>query len=187
MQQQTRSQDDAELVRQTLAGRREAFGLLYDRYAAVVRALAWDATRHTSTMHDVTQDVFLRAYRQLPTLRDPARVGPWLVGIARQVIRESWRARKAQPLDERSVPVPDKQRADAEDRDELARVLDLVSRLPETERLAVHAFYLHEQDITTTARLLNLSRSGTYDLLKRACSRLARWMGRPHEVSEVPP
>lgn len=187
MQTHHASQDDAELVRQSLAGRRGAFGELYDRYAAVVRALAWDATRNVAAMQDLTQEVFLRAFRHLPTLREPARFGPWLVGIARQVIREHWRARKAPRWDDETGPASDGELPECDRRDEVDRVLDLVARLPEPERLAVHAFYLNEQDVAATSRLLNLSRSGTYEVLKRACGRLARWLGRPAEANEVRP
>jgi RNA polymerase sigma-70 factor, ECF subfamily len=186
--QPTRSlQDDAELVREVLSGRRDAFGLLYDRYAPLVRAVAWDATHDQAAVLDLTQETFLRAYRQLVTLRDRDRFGPWLVGITRQVVREAWRRRKHQPLGETDIPSAAGDSSGIDDRDELARVLELVRRLPETERLAIHAFYLHEQNIATTAKLLNISRSGAYDVLKRACSQLARWLASPGVTNEVPP
>jgi RNA polymerase sigma-70 factor, ECF subfamily len=186
--QPTRSiQDDAELVREVLSGRRDAFGLLYDRYAPLVRAVAWDAAHDQAAVLDLTQETFLRAYRQLATLRDRDRFGAWLVGIARQVVRESWRRRKHQPLDDADMPMAGGEGPGVDDRDEMARVLELVRRLPEIERFAIHAFYLNEQNIATTAKLLNISRSGAYDVLKRACSQLARWLASPGVTNEVPP
>jgi len=174
---------DAELVARTLAGDREAFGRLYDRYARLVRAVASDAG--TDAVPDLTQETFLRAFRRLATLRDPDRFGPWLVGVARQVVREHRRRRRPDPLGDRDPPG----RADdsADDADEIDHLLRLVGRLPEPERLAVQFFFLSERDADETARLLERSRSGTYALLKRACARLARWLGVPRPQREVQP
>ena len=84
----TNAPSDAELVRQALAGDREAFGQLYDRHARQVRAVVAAVSGDWSDVEDMTQECFLRAYRKLATLRDPERVGPWLAGFARQVARE---------------------------------------------------------------------------------------------------
>ena len=121
----------------------------------------------------VTHETFLRAYRTLKTLRDPARFAPWLVGIARLVVLEHWRARRFDPLPE-LTPAPASNGADAsEDAEELLR---LVARLPEEERLAVRFFFLNERSIEETASLLKRSRSGTYAVLQRAKVRLAGWL-----------
>jgi hypothetical protein len=60
--------DDADLVRRTLRGDRETFADLYDRYARLVRAFCWDATRDLPQAQDLTQEVFLRAFQRLPEL-----------------------------------------------------------------------------------------------------------------------
>jgi RNA polymerase sigma factor (sigma-70 family) len=179
---------DAELVAQTLAGDREAFGQLYDRYARLVRAVALDASPETAAVQDFTQECFLRAFKQLPTLQAPGRFRAWVVGIARQLVRELRRRRqKEELLGEAGPAVAADPTTPAEDADEVEHVLRLVSQLPELERLAVHLFYLSERNANETARLLNLSRSGTYALLKRACTRLARWLGVPEREREVQP
>jgi RNA polymerase sigma-70 factor (ECF subfamily) len=177
---------DEDLVRRTLAGDRGAFAELYDRYARLVRAVALDAVRDPGTVQDLTQECFLRAFRKLSSLRQPGRFRPWLVGIARQVTREHRRRRTAVPLD-RDVPSPRDEAARGADANEIEHVLRLVARLPERERLAVRLFFLGQRDAGETARLLKASRSGTYALLKRACARLARWLGAPGREREVRP
>lgn len=175
---------DAELVSRTLAGDREAFGRLYDRYARPVRAVAFGASRDAATIQDLTQESFLRAFRRLSTLRARDRFGAWLVGIARQVVREHRRRRHLEPLNERS-PLAHNGSAAVDDADEIEHLLNLLGRLPEEERLAVQFFFLNQRDANQTARLLDLSRSGTYALLKRACGRLSRWLGVAARESEV--
>jgi DNA-directed RNA polymerase specialized sigma24 family protein len=68
-----------ELV-QAIAGDAHAFYVLYDRAARLVRAVAADPGLDAA--EDVTRDTFLRACWTLNIKRDPARVAPWLVGIA---------------------------------------------------------------------------------------------------------
>jgi RNA polymerase sigma-70 factor (ECF subfamily) len=177
--------DDAGLVAQTLAGDREAFGRLYDRYARLVRAVAFGGSRDLATVQDVTQECFMRAFRQLSTLRSAERFGAWIVGIARQTTREYHRRRRLKLLGESTFELPSVPTAVVDDADEMEHVLQLVSRLPEEERLAVHLFFLGERDVNATAKLLNRSRSGTYALLKRACARLARRLKVPDQQREV--
>jgi RNA polymerase sigma-70 factor (ECF subfamily) len=174
---------DADLVHRSLAGQREAFALLYDRHARLVRVVAADAG--PAHAEDVVQDVFLRAWRNLAALRAPERFAPWLVGIARKVVRETRRHRRGQPL---PAVLPDprpngNQSADAAD--EANHLRHLVARLPEEERLAVQFFFLAERNVAEVARTLGRSRSGTYALIRQALSRLMRWMGAEGKQGEV--
>ncbi len=166
---------DAELVRRTLSGDREAFALLYDRHARLVRVVAADAGPGRG--EDVVQETFLRAYRNLRSLRAPCDFAYWLVGIARKVVREVRRRPAGSPL---PAAVPDGRPgpgAGADDADEAAHLRALVGRLPEEQRQAVRLFFLKGRDAAEVARLLGRSRSGTYALLRRAVGTLARWMG----------
>ncbi len=162
------SRTDSELVAASLEGKRAAFGQLYDRHARRVRLLALGATWDPSAIDDLTQETFLRAYRQLGTLRDGSKFAAWLVGIARQIVREQSRKRRFEGLAAGCEPV-------AEVEPSTADLLELVGRLPEEERLAIGLFFLQERDIGRTAAELNRSRSGTYALLAKAVARLAKW------------
>ena len=48
-----------------------------------------------------------------------------------------------------------------------------LAEIPEDERLAIHAYYFHNQNATEAAAQLEISRSGFYALLQRALARLA--------------
>lgn len=181
---------DAALVAETLAGHIEAFGCLYDRYARLVRAVVRKRAIDESTMHDLAQECFMRAYRGLGQLREPEKFGPWLVTMARQVASECGRRRRrdrhhfvgTHVWDTDETPDHVRLREDAE---EWQVVLDELSRLPDDERLAIHAFFLDEHDARQTAELLGLSRSGVYGLLARACGRLAKRLGPRLKRGEI--
>jgi len=177
---------DADLVAKTLAGDREAFACLYDRYARLVRAVVYGVAMDWPMVQDMTQECFLRAYKNLARLREPDRFGRWIVGIARQVVRErkrTVRRDRHQFVGDDALEVPcDSDAAGAIDSaEEIEIVLRRLAELPERERLAIHAFFIQEYDVRQTAELLGLSRSGVYALLERALARLAGLVRR-HEV-----
>jgi RNA polymerase sigma-70 factor (ECF subfamily) len=159
-----------------LAGDNEAFAVLFDRYARLVRALAWDAGHDWATVQDLTQECFLRAYRGLASLRKREHFRYWLTGIARQLVRETRRQRAHEHLEQNQAIAGTEAEA-VDDSDEIEHVLGLVAKLPEQERQAIRCFFLSQRNIADTAQFLDLSRSGAYEVIKRACSRLARWLG----------
>jgi RNA polymerase sigma-70 factor (ECF subfamily) len=166
--------DDADLVHRTLRGDLEAFGDLYERYARLVRAVCWDATHDLSQAQDLAQEVFLRAFQRLSELREPAKFGAWVVGIARLAAKE-WQRSRVRDKDRLGSAVSGESSrlaADCED-DRLAVLLDLMADLPEMERLALHAFYLENQNAEQAAMTIGLSRSAFYKLLQHARENLA--------------
>ena len=164
---------DADLVRAVLGGNRAMYAELYDRYAPLVRAVCHDTTRNLACAQDLSQEVFLKAYDKLRTLRNPDQFAAWLVGIARNECR-GWLRKRSR---ERYVPmtivgdVPDRE---AFDETEVTAVIEAMALLPERERLALHAIYLEEVSADTLRTLLGLSSSGVYRLLDRARRRLAK-------------
>jgi RNA polymerase sigma-70 factor (ECF subfamily) len=175
---------DADLVASVLAGDREAFGCLYDRYTRLVRAVIYDISTDWSTVQDLTQECFLRAYQNLGRLRQPDRFAQWVVGIARQVAREQRRSlRRDRHQFAGSGMLEVSSEMDASGAMQAAEEIELVMRrladLPEQERLAIHAFFIQGCDAQQAAELVGLSRSGVYALLERALTRLAALVRRP--------
>src|SRR4051794_24969613 len=159
---------NVDLVRRAQDGDVPAVGTPYYRALRPVWGGGGDAG--PGGAEDVTHDAFLRAYRNLGTLRDPARFSGWLVGIARLIVRERRRARRFEPLTDDLTKPAEHGTEDA------AELLHLVARLPEEERLAIRFYFLNERSIAETAAILERSRSGTYAILQRAKCRLALWL-----------
>ena len=100
--------NDERLVEAALAGRRDAFGELFERYyPLLVRALGAE-TGDPGLAEDLAQDAFLAAYRHLDDLADDRPFIPWLRRIARNALRMEWRRqrpRRALSLDRISEQV----------------------------------------------------------------------------------
>src|SRR5207302_9827588 len=75
------------LVRAAREGDRAAFGRLYERYARMVHGVLL-AKVPVGDVDDIVQDVFLKALRRLPTLRESGSFGPWLAAIARNLAND---------------------------------------------------------------------------------------------------
>lgn len=171
---------DAGEVRRTLAGDRDAFGRLYDRHALGVRATVAAVSGDFTAVEDLTQEAFVRAYTRLASLRDARRFRPWLLGIARRAALERRRALARDPrtaLDLVGLVSVEASEPQLDVLDEARHALDELAKLPERERLAIHAYYFAEKRADAAAKGLGLSRSGFYATLDRAMGRLRRRLG----------
>jgi RNA polymerase sigma-70 factor (ECF subfamily) len=119
--------DTALLVARARAGDREAFGALYAAFHRMVHAVALTIAR-TNDAEDIVQDVFLVAWRELPTVSEPARFGGWLQTIARRRAVDHLRRKRPEGADADDVgrdPTPTSEAEEA---------LLAVRALPETYR-----------------------------------------------------
>jgi RNA polymerase sigma-70 factor (ECF subfamily) len=110
----------ADLVARACEGDQEAFRLIFERYSRPLISFVYDQVGDRELAEELTQETFVRAYRSLRTLREETKLSTWLFGIAKNVARESLRARQRAnqhvDLDDKQVlnlsdrgPVPVKQ------------------------------------------------------------------------------
>jgi RNA polymerase sigma-70 factor (ECF subfamily) len=175
-------EEDAALVQRSISGDSSAFGVLYDRYALVIRAICFEMTGDSTRALELSQEVFLRGFARLPSLRKGDRFGPWLVSIARYVCRE-WRRGRQRDRHEFMVDPPEPAIHAADEPSETVSQLRVaIARLPEQERLALHLFYVTGESAEASREMLRLSRSGFYKVLTRAKERLARMLRNEEEA-----
>ena len=85
----------ADLVTRVCQGDSEAFRLIFERYSRPVISFIFDMVNDRALAEELTQETFVRAYRAIRTMRADTKLSTWLFGIARNVARESLRARVA--------------------------------------------------------------------------------------------
>ena len=95
----------ADLVARACQGDQEAFRLIFERYSRPLISFIYDQVGNRDVADELTQETFVRAYRSLHTLRTETKLSTWLFGIAKNVARESLRARVR---DDRNVDLDDK-------------------------------------------------------------------------------
>lgn len=168
------------LVELARDGDRDAFAALYDRYARLVRAIAFDVSGELAAAEDIAQDVFLKAFSRLHQLRTPERFVSWLSGIARLAALD-WRRTKRRDRHEFGEPACEAP-STTDDPSEFEELRQAIRRLPRKERMALHIFYLDEQPAETARAAIGLSCSGFYKLLDRARQRTATIMRQNQET-----
>ena len=80
--------EDGSIIYECLNGKPEAFGILVDKYKAGIYAFVYAELRNFHDAQDVTQDVFLQAYRGLRNLRVWENFSFWLFCIARNLCKK---------------------------------------------------------------------------------------------------
>ena len=84
----------ADLVARACQGDQEAFRLIFERYSRPLISFVYDQVGNRELAEELTQETFVRAYRSLHALREETKLSTWLFGIAKNVARESLRARQ---------------------------------------------------------------------------------------------
>ena len=131
------------------AGDAAAWRPLLTRYQLPLFTYAQELLRHETAALDLVQDTFIAAHRHLGSLRDDARFGSWIFGIAHQKIIQHWRrAGREIPLDADALAAtPDDSAPDPRDgllrTEQAAALLALVDELPPPQR-AVLVLHLIE-------------------------------------------
>ncbi len=148
---------DADLVARTLAGEKDAFGALADRYGKLVSVLAFQKVGNRADAEDLAQDAFLKAYHALADLKEPEKFGSWLYNIAFRLAIDLLRRRGrtsagVEALKERALgaaPPPSLagavagggQAEDASRREWAEKVMEAVGSLPDKYRLVLTLRY----------------------------------------------
>lgn len=139
---ETHGPPDAELVERARSGDEIAFDRLVRRHNEVAWRVALGVVADGELAADAVQNGWIKAARALSDFRGEARFRTWLLSIvvneARTLVRRRSRRREQSldPVHELRDPARSPEQ-NAILRDEAARALELMRRLPEKQRLAV--------------------------------------------------
>ena len=140
--------NDQELVAACLAGRAGAFDVIVERHRRSVYQLCYRFVGNHEDASDLSQDVFLRAYRGLRNFRGQSSLGTWLyrIGVNVCLNRVSIKRPANEPIDERRhVDTRNESPVDGVLRTErAARVRAAVAQLPRKQRAALVLRIYHE-------------------------------------------
>ena len=175
---------DAGLVRAARAGDRRACFAIWSKYAALVQRLVWRFLGPGPDYADVCQEVFLRLFKRLDELREPAALQGFVVSVTLGVARNESRRRRIRaivglvPEDVLSaapgLPAQDEAR-------EAARALyRLLGTLSAEDRSLFVARFVEKMELTEVAAAHGMS-------VSTAKRRLARLVARVNTRLESSP
>ena len=83
-----------EAVQLAQAGSSDAFTFLYECYQQGIYGFILGLVSHVETACDLTQEVFLKAWVNLPDLQEAGKFKAWLYAIARNRVHDHWRQQR---------------------------------------------------------------------------------------------
>ena len=78
---------ETTLLQASLAGDKNAFEKLVEKYQAIVCAITFSGTGRVDVSEELAQETFLNAWENLHQLRDLKGFRSWLYSIARNTLR----------------------------------------------------------------------------------------------------
>ncbi|HXG63183.1 MAG TPA: sigma-70 family RNA polymerase sigma factor [Planctomycetota bacterium] len=180
-------QEESDLLEEARKGSEEAFCGLVRLHQGRVRAYLSAYARDSDVADDLAQEVFLTAYRSLPTYKGDAPLGVWLLGIARHRVlrylrdearRRARESRKAAALvaefqTERAAAEGDRERPEALDR-ELQALKECLSALTASGAQIVREHYFQGRPLAALARATGRNESTLRVTLMRLRAALRR-------------
>lgn len=179
------TRDEAELVRLALNGDGRAFEMLVSTYERVVYTAAYRMVGNTEDARDITQNVFLKAFRSLRSFDPSHRFFSWIYRIT---INESLNfIRQRRPKQELDDTLPSRDVGpDVEAHH--AQLKDLVQtallELPEDYRQAIMLRHFLHRSHQEMSELMGVPEKTVKSRLYTARQLLAKALGRRGVTSE---
>jgi RNA polymerase sigma factor (sigma-70 family) len=186
---------DSEIIRQVLQGEQTQFAQLVDRYRNYVFTLVLRFTDNREDAEEISQDIFVKAYRSLADFRGESKFSTWLYTIVRTSCITFLRRRKLETVS------MDNERSDGEWQDKeselKANLIEQKSRygvlneairlLGKDDQQVLTLFYQGEQSLEEIGRIMGLDPNTVKVKLHRARQRLKEKMERhfSREVREM--
>jgi RNA polymerase sigma-70 factor (ECF subfamily) len=179
------SDSDRQLWAAAADGDRDAFGVLFDRYARAVYNHCFRLTASWSTAEELVSVTFLQAWRRRTDVRLTQESAlPWLLTVATNAARDEWRsARRRAALAGRLRPEAavadhaDDVSGRVDDERRMAELLAAVRALPRAEREALVLCVWSEVSYPDAAAVLGIAEPSVRSRVSRARARLTRVLG----------
>ncbi len=176
--------NDNELISKVLGGDQQAYASLVNRYQNYVFTLALRFTKNREDAEEVSQDIFIKAYRALADFRGASKFSTWLYTIVNTTCITFLRKKR---LDIHSL---DNERIfdtvasydsgmhanQVEQKSRLAMVNNAIKMLTTDDAEVITLFYKGEQSLEEIAQILGIEANTAKVRLHRARTRLKEKM-----------
>ncbi len=180
---------ETEAIRDVLAGDRDAYRVLMDRYFSSVTRVAFRITGNEADAEEAAQEAFLRAYNKLPSFRQDSTFSTWIMRIVmntainlverrnRDLSYHAPRIVDEPTAPDHTVRVADRQ-AGPEDallgREAISLRHVAMAELTSMERTAFTLRHMEDVPMSEIATALNITTNSAKQAVFRAVSKLRR-------------
>ena len=145
-------------VRQARAGDPAAWDALFRRYQLPLYVYVFELVHDEQASLDIVQETFINAARHIGGLREDAKFGGWLFGIAHQKCVQRWRKRTREEiaLEELEAAPPEFETGPDElliRREHEEEFMQLLNQLPAPQRSALLLHFVEDFSIEQIAEI----------------------------------
>ena len=145
-------------VSQARAGEPEAWDILFRRYQLPLYVYVFELVHDEQASLDIVQETFIAASRHIASLRDNAKFGSWLFGIAHQKCLQRWRKSNREEWLRDEISDASDELVDGPDnllirREQEAEFMELLNQLPPPQRSVLLLHYLEDFSLEEIARI----------------------------------
>jgi RNA polymerase sigma-70 factor, ECF subfamily len=183
---------DSEIISLVLKGDHNAYALLVERYKSYVFTLTFRFTKNREDAEEVSQDIFVKAYRSLADFKGTAKFSTWLYTIVNTTCITFLRKKRLDVRsldDERTFEVADSQDSgfkanQVEQKSRLNMVNQAIAMLNPDDAEIITLFYKNEQSLEEISQILGVEVNAAKVRLHRARARLKDKMEK-HFTEEI--
>jgi RNA polymerase sigma-70 factor (ECF subfamily) len=145
-------------VQQAREGDSAAWDMLFRCYQLPLYVYVFELVRHEQTSLDLVQESFIAAAKHIGNLREDAKFGSWLFGIAHQKCIQQWRKRGGKELLLDEIPdSPDESQDSPDDylirHEREAEFMNRLQQLPLPQRSVLLLRFVEDFSLEEIARI----------------------------------
>lgn len=149
-------------VAQARAGDAAAWDALFRRYQLPLYVCIFELVRDEQTSLDIVQETFINAVRHINGLRDDAKFGGWLFGIAHQKCIQRWRRKaREEMLRDEFAGAPAELEPGPDDllirEEQEAEFMTLLNQLPPPQRSVLLLHFIEDFSLEEIAGITGVS------------------------------
>ena len=165
----------AMVIERAIAGDEVAFARIVAAHHEDMARIAYLVSGSVELAEDAVQAAWTIAWRRLGTLRDPARLRPWLMSVAANEARQRVRSDRRRAV--RELLVSDPASVLGPEQVALIDLANALARLDARDRALIGLRYVADLDSGAIGREMGLSASGVRVRLHRLLGRLREELG----------
>ena len=185
------------LVNQAKAGNRSALAQLADRFHEDIFRMVFYRIRSKVDAEDITQDVFLKAFQKISSVKDAAKFRGWLFSITLNRVRDFQRKKRFRSLfktEDENIESHPTERSNSDHPEALEQVMRkdfwrqiglILKKLPKMEREVFLLRFFDHLSLNEIAGVLNKNESTIKTHLYRALAKFKKEPAMRRLLNEV--
>ena len=170
--------EDEQLIQRSREGDQDAFEQLIKNYESSIYDMAWAILHDHHLAEDCRQEVFVKVYKNMKKLREPAKFRSWLATVTENQAKDivKYEVRRPIPVEDFTLQHKIDQHSDEDSLNAtMAKLADAVDTLPQNDKLLVDE-WLAGESVTGLAQKWKCSQGQMSKRLKSVAKTIEkRW------------